>query len=63
MADWGGEWTGLDAAEVLRAAGHEVELACGAVHPGETVHQYSATCTWPGSTWPACGSATTPSSS
>ena len=40
VADWGGEWTGLDAAEVLRAAGHEVELACGAVHPGETVHQY-----------------------
>ena len=40
VADWGGEWTGLDAAEVLRAAGHEVELACGAVHPGETLHQY-----------------------
>jgi 2,4-dienoyl-CoA reductase-like NADH-dependent reductase (Old Yellow Enzyme family) len=40
VADWGGEWTGLDAAEVLRAAGHEVELACGAIHPGETLHQY-----------------------
>jgi pyruvate/2-oxoglutarate dehydrogenase complex dihydrolipoamide dehydrogenase (E3) component len=40
VVDWGGEWTGLDAAEVLRAAGHEVELACGAVHPGETLHQY-----------------------
>ncbi len=40
VADWGGEWTGLDAAEMLRAAGHEVELACAAVHPGETLHQY-----------------------
>jgi pyruvate/2-oxoglutarate dehydrogenase complex dihydrolipoamide dehydrogenase (E3) component len=40
VVDWGGEWTGLDAAEVLRAAGEEVELACGAVHPGETLHQY-----------------------
>ena len=40
VADWGGEWTGLDAAEVLRAAGHEVHLACAAVHPGETLHQY-----------------------
>ncbi len=40
VVDWGGEWTGLDAAEVLSAAGHEVELACGAVHPGETLHQY-----------------------
>jgi 2,4-dienoyl-CoA reductase-like NADH-dependent reductase (Old Yellow Enzyme family)/thioredoxin reductase len=40
VVDWGGEWTGLDAAEVLRAAGQQVELACGAVHPGETLHQY-----------------------
>ncbi len=40
VVDWGGEWTGLDAAEVLRAEGQEVELACGAVHPGETLHQY-----------------------
>lgn len=40
IADWGGDWAGLDAAEVLRAAGHQVELACAAVHPGETLHQY-----------------------
>ena len=40
VADWGGDWAGLDAAEVLRAAGHQVELACAAVHPGETLHQY-----------------------
>jgi 2,4-dienoyl-CoA reductase-like NADH-dependent reductase (Old Yellow Enzyme family) len=40
IADWGGEWSGLDAAERLRAAGHAVTLACAAVHPGETLHQY-----------------------
>jgi NADPH-dependent 2,4-dienoyl-CoA reductase/sulfur reductase-like enzyme len=40
VADWGGEWSGLDAAEVLRSAGHDVELLCAATHPGETLHQY-----------------------
>jgi 2,4-dienoyl-CoA reductase-like NADH-dependent reductase (Old Yellow Enzyme family) len=40
VADWGGEWSGLDAAECLRDAGHEVTLACAATHPGETLHQY-----------------------
>jgi 2,4-dienoyl-CoA reductase-like NADH-dependent reductase (Old Yellow Enzyme family) len=40
IADWGGEWSGLDAAERLRAAGHEVTLACAATHPGESLHQY-----------------------
>ncbi|MEA2284927.1 MAG: hypothetical protein QOJ21_970 [Solirubrobacteraceae bacterium] len=40
VADWGGEWSGLDAAEVLAAAGVPVELACAATVPGETLHQY-----------------------
>ncbi len=40
VADWGGDWAGLDAAERLRAAGHDVILACAATHPGETLHQY-----------------------
>jgi 2,4-dienoyl-CoA reductase-like NADH-dependent reductase (Old Yellow Enzyme family)/thioredoxin reductase len=40
VADLGAEWTGLDAAEVLSAAGHEVILASAATHPGETLHQY-----------------------
>jgi 2,4-dienoyl-CoA reductase-like NADH-dependent reductase (Old Yellow Enzyme family) len=40
VADWGGEWTGLDAAEVLAGAGHEVVLASAATVPGETLHQY-----------------------
>ena len=40
VADWGGEWSGLDAAERLRGAGLEVTLACAATHPGETLHQY-----------------------
>jgi 2,4-dienoyl-CoA reductase-like NADH-dependent reductase (Old Yellow Enzyme family) len=40
VADWGGEWAGLDAAEVLAGAGLEVTLACAATVPGETLHQY-----------------------
>jgi pyruvate/2-oxoglutarate dehydrogenase complex dihydrolipoamide dehydrogenase (E3) component len=40
VADWGGEWSGLDAAEVIAGAGHAVTLACAATHPGETLHQY-----------------------
>jgi 2,4-dienoyl-CoA reductase-like NADH-dependent reductase (Old Yellow Enzyme family) len=40
VADWGGEWSGLDAAEMLAAAGLRVELACAATVPGETLHQY-----------------------
>jgi 2,4-dienoyl-CoA reductase-like NADH-dependent reductase (Old Yellow Enzyme family) len=40
VADWGGEWAGLDAAEVLAGAGLEVTLACAATLPGETLHQY-----------------------
>lgn len=40
VADWGGEWSGLDAAEVLATSGAEVSLACAATYPGETLHQY-----------------------
>jgi hypothetical protein len=40
VADWGGEWSGLDAAEVLAGAGLDVSLACAAPSPGETLHQY-----------------------
>ena len=40
VADWGGGWDGLDAAEQLAHAGLEVTLACAAPVPGETVHQY-----------------------
>jgi 2,4-dienoyl-CoA reductase-like NADH-dependent reductase (Old Yellow Enzyme family) len=40
VADWGGGHEGLDAAELLAAAGHRVTLAVAAFGPGETVHQY-----------------------
>jgi len=40
VADWGGGWDGLDAAERLAHAGLDVTLACAAPVPGETVHQY-----------------------
>jgi NADPH-dependent 2,4-dienoyl-CoA reductase/sulfur reductase-like enzyme len=40
VADWGGEWSGLDAAERLAGAGVGVTLACAATVPGETLHQY-----------------------
>jgi pyruvate/2-oxoglutarate dehydrogenase complex dihydrolipoamide dehydrogenase (E3) component len=40
VADWGGDWSGLDAAEVLAGAGVDVTLACAATVPGEGVHQY-----------------------
>lgn len=40
VADWGGGWTGLDAAEVLAAAGRSVTLACASAGVGESVHQY-----------------------
>jgi 2,4-dienoyl-CoA reductase-like NADH-dependent reductase (Old Yellow Enzyme family) len=41
IADWGGEPTGLDCAELLAAAGHEVTLATAAPMPGFSVHQYA----------------------
>ncbi len=40
VADWGGGWDGLDAAEVLAEQGLEVTLACAAPCPGDTLHQY-----------------------
>ena len=40
VADWGGGWDGLDAAERLAGAGVAVTLACAATVPGETLHQY-----------------------
>jgi NADPH-dependent 2,4-dienoyl-CoA reductase/sulfur reductase-like enzyme len=40
VADWGGGWEGLDAAEVLARHGLEVTLACAAPCPGHTLHQY-----------------------
>ena len=40
VADWGGGWDGLDAAEQLASSGVEIMLACAAPVPGETLHQY-----------------------
>jgi 2,4-dienoyl-CoA reductase-like NADH-dependent reductase (Old Yellow Enzyme family) len=40
VADWGGGWDGLDAAERLALAGRTVTLACAGLVPGETLHQY-----------------------
>jgi 2,4-dienoyl-CoA reductase-like NADH-dependent reductase (Old Yellow Enzyme family)/thioredoxin reductase len=40
VADWGGDPSGLDAAELLRTAGNEVTLAVASVAAGEGVHQY-----------------------
>jgi pyruvate/2-oxoglutarate dehydrogenase complex dihydrolipoamide dehydrogenase (E3) component len=40
IADWGGDPSALDCAEMLAAEGREVALAVGAVSPGETLHQY-----------------------
>jgi 2,4-dienoyl-CoA reductase-like NADH-dependent reductase (Old Yellow Enzyme family) len=40
VADWGGGWTGLDAAETLAEHGCDVTLACAAAAIGEGVHQY-----------------------
>ena len=40
VADWGGGWTGLDAAETLADAGVRVWLAVAAPLVGENVHSY-----------------------
>jgi NADPH-dependent 2,4-dienoyl-CoA reductase/sulfur reductase-like enzyme len=40
VADWGGGWDGLDAAEVISRHGLSVTLACAAPCPGHTLHQY-----------------------
>jgi 2,4-dienoyl-CoA reductase-like NADH-dependent reductase (Old Yellow Enzyme family)/thioredoxin reductase len=41
IADWGGDASGLDCAELLAAEGRDVTLAVGAVMPGEVLHQYT----------------------
>jgi 2,4-dienoyl-CoA reductase-like NADH-dependent reductase (Old Yellow Enzyme family)/thioredoxin reductase len=41
VADWGGDATGFDAAEVLAAAEKNVTLALASVAAGEGVHQYA----------------------
>jgi NADPH-dependent 2,4-dienoyl-CoA reductase/sulfur reductase-like enzyme len=41
VADWSGDASGLDAAEVLASEGFEVTLAVGAPALGETIHQYA----------------------
>ena len=40
IADWGGDPSGLDAAELLAAGGNDVTLAVASVTVGEMVHQY-----------------------
>ena len=40
VADWGGDPSGLDAAEVLAAAGRRVTYAIASVAAAEPVHQY-----------------------
>ena len=40
VADWGGDPGGMDAAELLRAAGNAVTLAVASASVGEGVHQY-----------------------
>ena len=40
VADWGGDASGLDSAELLAADGYDVVLAVGAAALGETLHQY-----------------------
>jgi 2,4-dienoyl-CoA reductase-like NADH-dependent reductase (Old Yellow Enzyme family)/thioredoxin reductase len=40
VADWGGDPAGLDASELLDAAGNAVVLAVGSASFGEAVHQY-----------------------
>ena len=41
VADWGGEPTGLDCAELLAASGREVTLVTAAPMTGFSVHQYA----------------------
>ena len=40
VADWGGDASGLDAAEVLAASGYQVAVTIGSAAFGETLHQY-----------------------
>ena len=40
VADWGGDASGLDAAELLAASGYQVALAIGSAAFGQSLHQY-----------------------
>src|SRR5436190_17158544 len=40
VADWGGDASGLDAAELLAAGGYQVALAVGSAAFGEALHAY-----------------------
>ena len=40
VADWGGDWTGLDVTEALAERGLSVQLVCAAASVGENVHVY-----------------------
>jgi 2,4-dienoyl-CoA reductase-like NADH-dependent reductase (Old Yellow Enzyme family)/thioredoxin reductase len=40
VADWGGDASGLAAADLLNADGNEVTLALGSASVGEAIHQY-----------------------
>lgn len=40
VADWGGDASGLAAADLLNAAGNEVTLVLGSATVGEAIHQY-----------------------
>jgi heterodisulfide reductase subunit A-like polyferredoxin len=40
VLDWGGDWSGLDAAEALAVRGRRVALASASPVAGETLHQY-----------------------
>jgi pyruvate/2-oxoglutarate dehydrogenase complex dihydrolipoamide dehydrogenase (E3) component len=41
VADWGGDPSGLAAADVLAARGLQVTVALAAIAPGESIHQYT----------------------
>ncbi len=40
VADWGGDWTGLDVTEALAEHGLSVQFVCAAASVGENVHVY-----------------------
>jgi pyruvate/2-oxoglutarate dehydrogenase complex dihydrolipoamide dehydrogenase (E3) component len=40
IADWAGDWPGLDVADLLADAGKSVQLASSTLYIGEAIHQY-----------------------
>ena len=40
IADWAGDWPGLDVADILADAGKSVQFASSTLYPGEALHQY-----------------------